>query len=145
MPTIDVAGATVAYTDSGGPGPVILCLSEDTRYHGLGRVLTCAGEVDTAAALITALDVAPCHVAGSGAGALVALRLAARRPELLRSAVVIDPPEVDGLLRELVGVTVPMLVLSQDTFAQRVADTAANAKHVRLAGGTDLADHFAAT
>lgn len=145
MPTIDVAGATVAYTDTGGPGPAILCVPADTRYHTLGRVIGVDGDMDTVAAFIGAADLAPCHVVGRGDGALVALRLVARRPELVRSAVVIDPPETEGLLRELVGVSVPMLVLSKDTFAQRVADTAVNASHVRIPGDNDIAEHLAAT
>jgi 3-oxoadipate enol-lactonase len=42
---------------------------------------------EDAAALIEALDLAPCHVVGNSMGGFVALRLAARRPELVRSAV----------------------------------------------------------
>lgn len=40
-----------------------------------------------AAALIEALELAPCRVIGDSMGGFVALRLAARRPELLQSAV----------------------------------------------------------
>ena len=42
---------------------------------------------DDAAALIETLGLAPCHVLVNSMGGFVALRLAARRPELLRSAV----------------------------------------------------------
>jgi 3-oxoadipate enol-lactonase len=42
---------------------------------------------DDAAALIEALDLAPCHFVGNSMGGFIALRLAARRPDLLRSAV----------------------------------------------------------
>lgn len=42
---------------------------------------------DDAAALISALDLAPCHVVGNSMGGFVALRLAARNPELLASVV----------------------------------------------------------
>jgi 3-oxoadipate enol-lactonase len=42
---------------------------------------------DDAAALIEVLDLGPCHFLGNSMGGFVALRLAARRPELLRSAV----------------------------------------------------------
>ncbi|WP_231385911.1 MULTISPECIES: alpha/beta fold hydrolase [Rhodococcus] len=41
---------------------------------------------EDAAALIEHLDLAPCHVVGNSLGGFVALRLAARRPELLRTA-----------------------------------------------------------
>src|SRR5450432_293367 len=44
---------------------------------------------DHAAALIEALGLAPCTFVGNSMGGFVALRLAARRPELLRSAVVL--------------------------------------------------------
>lgn len=53
-----------------------------------------AGPVDMdtlaadAAALITALDVAPCYFAGNSMGGFVALRLAARHPELLAGCIV---------------------------------------------------------
>jgi len=152
-------------------------------------------DVDTLAedlaALIEALDLGPCHVAGHSMGGFVALRLVARRPELVRSAVLLassadeeDRPEpreasphtlfgettltsrpelvqrwrrhfagldesvrdaADAVARrkavlgELVGVTVPLLVLSgaEDAVhgpapSQRIADTAANAHHVTV-------------
>ncbi|MBN2114557.1 MAG: alpha/beta fold hydrolase [Acidimicrobiia bacterium] len=43
-----------------------------------------------AVALIEHLGVAPCHFAGLSMGGFVALRLMARRPDLLRSAVLLD-------------------------------------------------------
>lgn len=43
---------------------------------------------DDAAALITALEVAPCYFAGNSMGGFVALRLAARHPELLAGCIV---------------------------------------------------------
>jgi pimeloyl-ACP methyl ester carboxylesterase len=47
---------------------------------------------DDLAALLEALDCAPAHVAGNSFGASIALGLAARRPELFRSAVAHEPP-----------------------------------------------------
>lgn len=56
---------------------------------------------DDAAALIEALDLGPCHVVGNSMGGFVALRLAARRPELLRSAVAMNSSgDVEGKLAE---------------------------------------------
>jgi 3-oxoadipate enol-lactonase len=43
---------------------------------------------DDAAMLIEELELAPCHFVGSAMGGFIALRLAARRPDLLSSAVV---------------------------------------------------------
>ena len=44
---------------------------------------------DDAAALIEALELGPCHFAGNSMGGFIALRLAARRPELLTSCTVL--------------------------------------------------------
>ncbi len=49
-------------------------------------------DVDDLAALIRHLDLAPVHVAGTSSGAALALRLAARHPELVRSVVGHEPP-----------------------------------------------------
>jgi pimeloyl-ACP methyl ester carboxylesterase len=43
-----------------------------------------------AAALIEALGIAPCHFAGLSMGGFVGMRLAARRPELLRSLILLE-------------------------------------------------------
>ena len=260
MPTIDVNGTTLRYDDTGGPGPAVLlshALFFDrtmfaAQVAGFGRryrVVTYdhrgQGEsarsdyldldtlADDAAALITALDLGPVHVVGNAMGGFVALRLAARRPHLLRSAAVLSssadeegqvenfqalleyartagiPEAVDALLYivfgdttlaerialrerwrrhfatldesvlvaadavlhrkavlgELVGCTVPLLVLSgaedhtcAPELSQRIADTAANAQHITVRGAGHslaverpdivdelLAEHFAAT
>jgi 3-oxoadipate enol-lactonase len=258
LPTIDVNRTTLAYDDTGGPGPAILfshslffnraMFAEQVAAFGrTHRVVTydhrgqgesahaATLDMDTlaedAAALIVALDLGPCHVVGNSMGGFIALRLAARRPELLRSVVAMSssadeegqresfqalldharangipvdalvhimfgdttiaarpairerwrrhfatlaPSILDaaqevvqrkGVLGELVGATVPMLVLSgaEDhayvpELSQRIADTAANATHVTIMSAghslaveqpavvnAHLADHFAAT
>ncbi|MFI7675318.1 alpha/beta fold hydrolase [Actinophytocola sp. NPDC049390] len=260
MPTIDVNGTTLCYDDTGGPGPAVVlshslffdrtmfapqvaefgrrCRVVTYDHRGQGASArsrfvdmdTLAGD---AAALITALDLGPVHFVGNSMGGFVALRLAARQPELLRSAVVLSssadeegeaenflalleyartagiPETVDAVayimfgdttladrvallarwrrhfaaldesillaaeavvrreavLGELVGCTVPLLVLSgaedhayAPELSQRIADTAANAQHVTVRGAghslaveqplvvNDLvAAHFAAT
>jgi pimeloyl-ACP methyl ester carboxylesterase len=152
LPTIDVNGTTLAYDDTGGDGPAVVfdrtMFATAPRFGRAYRLVSYdGGTLDTAVALIEALDLAPCHFVGG----LGALRLAARRPELLRSATVLSARGGAVLLSELVGVTVPMLVLSDDgdQVSQSIADTAANAHHVRLAhpaAVTDLlADFFEAT
>jgi len=45
-----------------------------------------------AAALLCSLDASPATVAGHSAGAIVAVELAIRRPELVRALVLLDPP-----------------------------------------------------
>ena len=260
MPTIDVNGTTLGYDDTGGPGPAVLLshslffdrtmfAAQVAEFGRRYRVVTYdhrgQGEsarspvvdMDTlaedAATLITALDLGPTHVVGNSMGGFVALRLAARHPALLRSAVVLSssadeenqvenfqplleyartagiPETVDALLYimfgdttmterialrerwrrhfsalhesiltaaeavvhreavlgELVGCTVPLLVLSgaedhayAPELSRRIADTAANAQHITVRGAghslaverpdvvNDLmAEHFAAT
>lgn len=260
MPTIDVNGTTLCYDDTGGPGPAVVLshslffdrsmfAAQVAEFGRRYRVVTYDHrgqgasarsrfvDMDTlaadAAALIVALDLGPVHVVGNSMGGFVALRLAARHPELLRSAVVMSssadeegqvenflalleyartagiPETVDAMayimfgdttlaervallqrwrrhfaaldesillaaeavvrresvLGELVGCTVPLLVLSgaedhayAPELSQRIADTAANAQHVTVRGAghslaveqplvvNDLvAAHFAAT
>ena len=43
-----------------------------------------------AAALITALECAPCHFVGLSMGGFVGMRLAARQPELIKSLILLD-------------------------------------------------------
>lgn len=118
MPQVQVNGATLHYEESGtGPETVVFAhgllfdrrifeaqraaladryrtIAFDFRGHGGSEVTRDGydmdGLADDAADLIRALDAAPCHFAGLSMGGFVGLRLAARRPELLRSLVVID-------------------------------------------------------
>ncbi len=78
-------------------------VSYDRRGHsrsscppGQGSV---RDDVDDLAALIEALDLGPAHVAGASLGGSIALRLAAARPELVRSVAVHEPPLFDLLRR----------------------------------------------
>jgi pimeloyl-ACP methyl ester carboxylesterase len=147
LPTIFVNGTTLTYDDTGGDGPTVVFDRTAFAPPSFGRtyrVVSYDGaDVDTAAALIKALGVAPCHYVGG----LVGLELVARHPELLRSATVLSSPNAAVLLGELVGTTVPMLVLSDgDQVAQSIADTASNAHLARLPAAVDtlLADLFEA-
>ena len=232
MPTIDVNGTTLGYDDTGGDGPAVVfshsLFFDRTMFEGqvarFGRAFrvvtydhrgqgssarSASVDMDTlaedAAALIEALGLGPCHFVGNSMGGFVALRLVARRPELVRSAAVLsssadeegqvenfqalldharatevpvdallhimfgdttlasrtelrerwrrhfaalDEAVLDaaeavvqrkGVLGELVGATVPLLVLSgaedhvyAPELSRRIADTAANAHHVTV-------------
>jgi pimeloyl-ACP methyl ester carboxylesterase len=88
-----------AYGDSGAPEP----------YGGT----TVGEQADDLAELIERLDAAPALVYGHELGALAALDMAARRPELVSRAVLIEPPmlwltaegtDAVGELREAVAV-----------------------------------------
>lgn len=68
------------------------------RYHypnvapGLGDAYAAATQVEDLAALVRALGLGAAHLVGSSYGALVALALAAQRPELVRTLVLGEPP-----------------------------------------------------
>ncbi len=117
MPTIEVNGTTLAYTDTGPRDGTALLLSHSLFFHrGMFAPLVAqlGGDVrvvsydhrgqgesaaaplaeldmdvltEDAAALIRALNLGRVHAVGNSMGGFVALRLAARHPELLRSAV----------------------------------------------------------
>jgi len=115
MPGIDVNGTTLAYTDTGSGTPVVLAHSlffNRTMFDPLVEYLAGRGfrtisydhrnqgesasasrdecDMDTladdAAALIQALDLGRVHYAGNSMGGFLALRLAARHPELVLTA-----------------------------------------------------------
>ena len=118
MPTLDVNGTTLHYEDTGGGGPPIVfshgllwsgrmyaaqvehlrgrfrCITYDHRGQGQSppsaRPYDMEALADDAAALIDALGARPCHFVGLSMGGFVGMRLAARRPELLRSLVLLD-------------------------------------------------------
>jgi pimeloyl-ACP methyl ester carboxylesterase len=127
MPTLSVNGARLHYEDTGnGPETVVFahgllwsswmfqqqvialkdryrCITFDFRGQGQSEITRTGYDMDTlaedAVALIQALGVAPCHFVGLSMGGFVAMRLAARRPELIRSMVLLEtsadpePPE----------------------------------------------------
>lgn len=118
MPDIRVDGVRIHYEETGsGPETIVFahgllfdrrvfehqvvalseryrCIAFDFRGHGESEVTRGGYDMDTlaadAAALIDALGAAPCHFAGLSMGGFVALRLAVRRPELVRSLVLLD-------------------------------------------------------
>lgn len=139
MPTIDVNGTTLYYEDTGGPGaPLLLSHGllwsarmfeaqiEAFRPHfrviawdhrGQGRSADHPGpsvpvELVTAdaIALMDALGVASAHVGGLSMGGFVAMRIAARHPERVRSLILLetsarpeDPAKIPGY-RQLAGI-----------------------------------------
>lgn len=71
------------------------CVSYDLRGQGAssdGNPRRPPGvelDYEDAVALIEHLDAAPCHLVGDSLGAMVAMRIAARRPDLVRSLVIL--------------------------------------------------------
>ena len=100
-----------------------------------------------AAMLIEELELAPCHFVGSATGGFVALRLAARRPDLLSSAIVVcsaegavrGVPYRTGMPAELRNISMPLLLISgaedityPPEFSDVLAAFVVGARHVRI-------------
>ncbi|MFL5541722.1 MAG: alpha/beta fold hydrolase [Longimicrobiaceae bacterium] len=118
MPHIHVNGANLWYEEHGaGPETIVFahgllwsgrmfdaqvaaladrfrCVTFDFRGQGRSEVTEGGYDMDTlsddAAALIEALGCAPCHFVGLSMGGFIGMRLAARRPELIRSLVLME-------------------------------------------------------
>ena len=118
MPTLTVNGTNIYYEEHGtGPETIVFahgllwsgdmfapqvaafkdryrCITFDFRGQGRSKITRDGYDIDTlskdAIALIKALDGAPCHFVGLSMGDFVAMRLAIRHPELLRSLVLLE-------------------------------------------------------
>ncbi|SFN07123.1 alpha/beta fold hydrolase [Nitrosomonas communis] len=117
MPKIQVNGAKLHYTDEGaGPETILFahgllwsgqmfeaqvnalkdryrCITFDFRGQGQSEVTRGGYDMETlyqdTVTLIEALGCAPCHFAGLSMGGFIGMRLAAWRPELLRSLILL--------------------------------------------------------
>ena len=120
MPFASVNGTRLYYEDSGGSGPPVVfshgllwscrmfdgqvhalrregrrCIAYDHRGQGRSdpvvvRSVTIEQCYDDAVALIEQLGLGPCHFAGLSMGGFVAMRLGARRPDLVSSLVLME-------------------------------------------------------
>lgn len=118
MPELAINGARIHYEEWGqGPETIVFahgllwsgrmfraqvaalsdryrCVTFDFRGQGQSAVTADGYDMDTlaedAAALITTLGLAPCNFAGLSMGGFIGMRLAARRPELLRSLILME-------------------------------------------------------
>lgn len=118
MATLRVNGANIAYDDTGSGAETLVfahgllmsgqmfaaqvaafsnryrCVTYDFRGQGQSEVTAGGYDMETltvdAATLIEALGAAPCHFVGLSMGGFVGMRLAARRPALLRSLILLD-------------------------------------------------------
>ena len=118
MPSARVNGAELHYEEHGsGPESIVFahgllwsgrmfddqvrglrdryrCVTFDFRGQGRSEVTRGGYDMDTltddAAALIETLECAPCHFLGLSMGGFVGMRLAIRRPELLRSLMLLE-------------------------------------------------------
>jgi pimeloyl-ACP methyl ester carboxylesterase len=121
VPTLEARGVEIAWSERGEGSPVLLihetaassetwdgaseaisdrarAISYDRRGWGHSttpegyRRTTVEEQSEDAAALIEALDAGPVVASGAGAGAVIALDLLLRRPELVAATVLIEPP-----------------------------------------------------
>ncbi len=108
-------------------------LTYDRRGHSQSQRLTSQGSVhdDVAdlAALIEQAGIAPAHVVGNSFGASICLRLAAERPELIRSLMIHEPPLV-GLIAED-----PAMATTLQAFGERMGGVVELLKAGDMAGG----------
>lgn len=121
MPEVEGAGVALHYDERGEGRPLLVvhgmasdaaawlpaldglaagarAIVYDRRGYGASgapepyAATTIQEQAEDAAALLTALDVAPAVLVGDGFGALVVLELLVRRPQLASAAVLADPP-----------------------------------------------------
>lgn len=118
MPTLSINGAQLYYEAQGhGPETVVFghgllwsgamfgaqvatlrdryrCITLDWRGQGQSQVTAAGYDMDSltedAAALIEHLGAAPCHYVGLSMGGFIGMRLAIRRPELLKSLTLME-------------------------------------------------------
>lgn len=118
MPKLTVNGAEIHYEDQGTGSETIVfahgllwsgrmfqkqidvlkekyrCITFDFRGQGQSEVTPSGYDMDTladdAAALIDALECDPCHFAGLSMGGFIGMRLAIRRPDLLKSLILLE-------------------------------------------------------
>jgi 3-oxoadipate enol-lactonase len=139
MPTLSIRGADLHYIERGRGEPVVFahgllfngrmfelqmnaledrfrCIAYDHRGQGQSAITpsgyTMDELMDDAAELIRAVGAAPCHFVGFSMGGFVGLRLAARRPELVRSLTLIGSsaePEPKVLKYRALGTVVRWL------------------------------------
>ena len=127
MPVATVNGVRLAYEDEGSGPPLVLVHGSWTNRHSFDLVApglakrfrvarhdrrghsesearegTLEDDAADIAALAEALDMGPFHLACSSRGGVIGLKLAAARPDLVRSIVCHEPP-----LTEIVPVGAP--------------------------------------
>ena len=131
MPEVLVNGARLFYEEMGsGPETIVFshsylvdshhfasqmqslrdryrCVAFDHRGHGRSEVTETGYDMENlyadAVALIEALECAPCHFIGLSTGGFIGMRIGIRRPELLRSLILMDTsadPEPEENLKQ---------------------------------------------
>jgi pimeloyl-ACP methyl ester carboxylesterase len=163
MPALEARGVELNWSDSGEGAPVLLvhetatssaawapvagslaagarAVVYDRRGWGGSSVpddyrrTTIEEQSEDAAVLLESLDAGPAVVCGAGIGAVIALDLLLRRPELLTGAVLIEPPVI-GLVPEATEALSEDRLALQEAFGERRADGAVG---LFLSGGLQV-------
>ena len=118
MPTLQSNGVQLYYTDTGnGPGTIVFshsyladhshfnpqidalkehyrCIAFDHRGHGRSEIPAAGYDMENlyqdAVGFLEELKCAPCHFIGLSTGGFIGLRIGIRRPDLVRSLVLMD-------------------------------------------------------
>jgi non-heme chloroperoxidase len=127
MPTVEVNGSALEYTESGSGTPLVLVhgsindhrawgaqvaalstryrvISYSRRYHhpnpwmGDGSDYAVSLHAEDLIALVRELEIAPAHLVGSSYGAYTALTAGLHHPDLVRTLVLGEPPAVPLLI-----------------------------------------------
>ena len=154
MPATEIRGVELSWTESGSGDPVLLihetgtgarvwdrvaeAIAEEGRAiaydrRGWGgstapdgyRRTTVEEQSEDAAVLLEQLGAAPAVACGAGLGAVIALDLLLRRPELLKGAVLIEPPVLSLVPAATAALSEDRETL-RDAFAERQAHGAVN-------------------
>ncbi len=123
MPTLTLSGASLEYSDRGAGEPLVLVhgsasdyrtwqnqqgefatryrtIAYSRRYHWPNQAIpegvdyAMAEHVDDLEQLLRSLDAAPAHLAGHSYGGFIALLLAMRAPQLVRTLILAEPPAI---------------------------------------------------
>lgn len=152
MPALEARGVELSWSERGEGAPVLLVHETATGAAAWEPVATAVGEraraisydrrgwgastaphgyerttieehSEDAAALLETLGAAPAALCGAGTGAVIALDLLLRRPELVSGAVLVEPP-VLSLLPEATEVLSGDRLAIEDAVRERGADGA---------------------
>ena len=169
MPSLEARGVELSWSERGEGAPVLMihetatggavwepvakrvserarAISYDRRGWGAStapegyRRTTIEEQSEDAVVLVESLRAAPVVLCGAGIGAMIALDLVLRRPELVAAALLIEPP-IFSLLSEATGALSDDRLALQDAVHDRGADGAIAAylsgRLTALGAGTD--------
>jgi pimeloyl-ACP methyl ester carboxylesterase len=163
MPALEARGVELNWSESGEGAPVLLvhetatsssvwgpvagslsagarAIVYDRRGWGQSTVpdgyrrTTIEEQSEDAVALLESLDAAPAVVCGAGLGAVIAIDLLLRRPELLSGAVLIEPPVI-ALVPEATEALSDDRLALEEAYRERRADGAVG---LYLSGGLQV-------